>query len=239
MRICKTMDAARLSEYVDGELAAPARNEVERHLRGCADCPGIVDEMRAIRSAAAGLPREIEPPRDLWSGIESRIEGSGAAAPADPDEVTPVGSGEVTPVGSGRFHVARSWNVGLAAAAALVVLVAGAAFLMRDDRRLADGEATPPPGASVTLASLKAAGAGYRRMTAELETLIEARRGDLSPATLSVLEENLKIIDEAFDEIQVALETDPHSAPHRALFTSIYRHKTMLLQQASSLPPQS
>ncbi|MEE9291614.1 MAG: zf-HC2 domain-containing protein, partial [Acidobacteriota bacterium] len=193
MKICKAMDETRLSEYVDGELAAAARNEIERHLRGCADCPGIVDEMRAIRSAAAGLPREIEPPRDLWSGIASRIEGSGAAAPADPDEitpvgsgeVTPVGSGEVTPVGSGRFHVARSWNVGLAAAAAVVILVAGAAFLMRDDRRLADGEATPPPGASVTLASLKAAGAGYRRMTAELETLIEARRGDLSPATLS------------------------------------------------------
>ena len=121
----------------------------------------------------------------------------------------------------------------------MVVLLAGAAFLMRDDRRLLDGEATLPPGASVTLASLKAAGADYRRMTTEIEALIEKRRGDLSPLTVSILEENLKIIDEAFNEIQVALENDPHSAPHRALFTSIYRRKMMLLQKAFSLPPQS
>ncbi len=236
MKTCKTMDETRLSQYVDGELDAAVRNEVERHLRGCADCPGIVDDQRAIRSAAAGLPRDIEPPRDLWSEIERRIEGSGAVTSAG---AGPPDSGDVTLPGSGRFHLARSWSVGLAAAAAVVVLVAGAAFLVRDDRRLSDGEATPPPGVSVTLASLKAAGADYRRMTAELEMLIEARREDLSPVTVSVLEENLRIIDEAFDEIQVALENDPHSAPHRALFTSIYRRKMMLLQQAFSLPPQS
>jgi len=64
---------AKLNEYVDGTLATRDRASVEAHLAGCAGCRAAVAELRSLSAAAASLPRSIEPGRDLWVAIESRI----------------------------------------------------------------------------------------------------------------------------------------------------------------------
>ncbi len=66
------MEAAS-NEYVDGTLTARDRASVEAHLADCAACRAAVAELRALVAGAGRLPRSIEPPRDLWPVIGSRI----------------------------------------------------------------------------------------------------------------------------------------------------------------------
>ncbi|HEX2188684.1 MAG TPA: anti-sigma factor [Longimicrobiaceae bacterium] len=69
----------RLSEYLDGELAADEAREVEEHLRSCAGCREVLADLRRVVDRAAGL-RDREPAADLWAGIADRIR-------AEPPEV--------------------------------------------------------------------------------------------------------------------------------------------------------
>ncbi len=63
----------KLNEYVDGTLAAHDRVSLEAHLADCAACRAAVAELRSLSAAAASLPKSIEPGRDLWAGVETRI----------------------------------------------------------------------------------------------------------------------------------------------------------------------
>jgi len=64
---------AQLNEYVDGTLAARDRASVEAHLAECAACRDAVAELRHLVAEARGLSPSIEPSRDLWAAIETRI----------------------------------------------------------------------------------------------------------------------------------------------------------------------
>lgn len=50
----------RLSPYLDGELDAASRAEVERHLAGCPECADLLACLRRAMTALAAFP-EIEP----------------------------------------------------------------------------------------------------------------------------------------------------------------------------------
>lgn len=60
-------------EYFEGDLDNVRRNMVEAHASSCARCQGLIRDIAGITEAAASLP-VLEPSRDLWKGIESRIE---------------------------------------------------------------------------------------------------------------------------------------------------------------------
>jgi anti-sigma factor RsiW len=65
--------ADQLASYLDGELLAPARLELEAHAASCADCGALLADLDAIRREAAALPT-LEPSRDLWTGIAARLD---------------------------------------------------------------------------------------------------------------------------------------------------------------------
>src|SRR3989440_2472276 len=68
----------KLSEYLDDELSPRERQAVESHLRGCAECAAVLDDLTRVVERAQRLDRR--PPRaDLWDGIAARIETRGAA----------------------------------------------------------------------------------------------------------------------------------------------------------------
>lgn len=62
----------RLSEYLDGELAADEARELEAHLASCAGCREVLADLRRIVGGAAAL-RDREPEAELWAGIERKI----------------------------------------------------------------------------------------------------------------------------------------------------------------------
>jgi hypothetical protein len=124
---CEAFDAA-LPDYLEGTLDESLRASVERHLRECVRCAGLVRDIENIRDDAAALP-DLVPSRDLWEGIEARI-----AAPVIPLAVRP----------ERRRRLVSAW-IGIAAAA-LIVSTAGVTYLLtarslrqRDDSRVAVG----------------------------------------------------------------------------------------------------
>jgi len=53
-----------LTAYADGELRPEEREAVERHIRACPACAGLLASLRAADSALARFP-EVEPPAAL------------------------------------------------------------------------------------------------------------------------------------------------------------------------------
>src|SRR4029079_828701 len=65
----------KLSEFLDGELAADEQRAFEAHLRGCTSCAAVLADLKRVvaRAQQAGaVPRP--PSADLWAGIAARIE---------------------------------------------------------------------------------------------------------------------------------------------------------------------
>lgn len=60
-------------EYFEGELDGARRTMVESHAAGCPRCQGLIRDIQGITETAANLP-DLQPSRDLWQGIEPRIQ---------------------------------------------------------------------------------------------------------------------------------------------------------------------
>jgi hypothetical protein len=149
---CEAFDAA-LPDYLEGTLDGSLRASVERHLRGCVRCAGLVRDIENIRDEVAALP-DLVPSRDLWAGIEARI-----AAPVIPLAARP----------ERQRRLAHAW-MGIAAAA-LIVSTAGVTYMLTarsfrpgGDARLAVGtSATSPATPGATTAAAESAAAGVRQ----------------------------------------------------------------------------
>ncbi len=138
---CDAFDAA-LPDYLEGTLDGSLRASVERHLRECVRCAGLLRDLESIRDEAAVLP-DLVPSRDLWAGIEARI-----AAPVIPLAARPVRQRRMVP----------AW-IGIAAAA-LIVSTAGVTYVLTtrsphsgDDSRVAAAAAASRTRSTIAAAS--------------------------------------------------------------------------------------
>ena len=64
----------RLDDYVDGSLSGTDRAAIQDHLERCEVCRADVAALEALLADSGRLPRVIEPPRDLWPGIDRRLD---------------------------------------------------------------------------------------------------------------------------------------------------------------------
>lgn len=191
-------------------------------------------EIETIRAAAAKLP-VLEPSRDLWPGIEARL---GAQA---------VDLGQHARRSPRRIMV--STRMLASAAAVLMMATAGTTYLVtRDASPGASGVATVQPVAQSsqiglgTQASLATGGGEFGAYTEQIDDLqgaIAERRAKLDPATIAVIERNLRVIDGAIEESKRALANDPASPLLTALLSEALANKVRLLRQAALLPPLS
>jgi len=62
-----------LDDFIDGELSETARNYVERHIRECLECRREIKFLWGLSHDVACLLKDIQPDKDLWSGIEAEI----------------------------------------------------------------------------------------------------------------------------------------------------------------------
>jgi hypothetical protein len=74
-----------LSVYLDGELSAAARSEVEAHLRGCPGCARHLEELAAVDAAARELP--VPAPPGYFDALPARVR---ARLPAPRRRTPPV-----------------------------------------------------------------------------------------------------------------------------------------------------
>jgi alkylhydroperoxidase family enzyme len=216
----------RLSAYLDGDLAAPDREAVERHLAGCRECAAVLEDLGRLARDAGEL-EDREPVADLWPGIAGRL-----ASRTSP-RVVPIDGALAR--GRRRFSFTMPQ---LAAAAIALVVLSGAAVWWGSprpgdvalDRSLpADG---PAPETAGVLVSLEA-DAAYSDALADLERAFEASRDQLDPATVATVERNLAIIDEAIRQTVEALRADPGSTFLYDHLERSRRQKLDVLRQAT------
>lgn len=195
-------------------------------------------ELRAIVRAAAELPA-LSPSRDLWSGIASRIEAPVVALP------TRIANGDATTL---EPAARPPWRRLAIAASLLIVATAGvtysivkrgssAALAARSDSATVEA---PLPGVAVEPVSLQPPGQTaeqtFDREIGAMRKIIDERRKELDPVTVSVLQKNLKLIDAAIAESKAALAKDPASAFLMDRLTHAYDTKLQLLRGVATIP---
>jgi anti-sigma factor RsiW len=211
----------RLSEYVDDELNADDRSALESHLTECARCRASVAELRQVVQRAGALA-DRAPDRDLWPDIAGRLERAGS--------VVDIASRRPAP-----RRVSFSVPQLVAAAVVLMAVSAGAVWLTMTSRS-GPGEGGAP-GAGPAMVAMAASAPEYDAAIAELEQELAARRSRLDSGTVAVLEENLRIIDDAIEEARRALERDPGNTYLNQHLAQTMWGKVRLLRRATGLKP--
>jgi hypothetical protein len=198
-------------DYLDDELSASARHQVERHLTTCDDCRVELTELRSLIEAAQGLDLDTAPEHDLWPAIAARLEGAATAE---------------TP-----------WWLRLAAAGiALAILSVPLSvwWMGRSDETARSTPQYQQPTQPLTVqAELARAEDGVLLPRTDLVTAIELRRDVVPDETLHVLEESMLLLDRAIAETRTALEEDPQNLRLRMLLAARYQQERKLLQMIS------
>ena len=192
----------------------------------------MTDEVRRDRgdderldAGLRSLPRSIEPGRDLWPGIEARLE----------------------PRRSARARPGWSWP---AQAAAALLLVAASSLLTARfvDPRRDEGTMTSGPAAVATDAGRAGAtvvpaafGPGarldpeYVAARHQLTAMLESRVARLPASTRVKLEANLAELRRAADEINVALAGQPGDPLLQELLLKTYQDELAVLANVNQL----
>ena len=217
---------ADLSAYIDDELDAARRVEVETHLDRCASCARVVADLRGLAGVALSL--EDRPPvTDLWPSIRERIAFEDRA--------------RVVSLQRPARRLSFTWTQLAAASIALVVLGGGSVWLALSGRgptpgvgpaAVAEG-GIAPSGDTVLVADF--ADETYDAAVADLETALEASRDQLDPGTVRTIERNLRIIDDAIAETRRALAADPSSVYLSAHLAEQMQRKLDVLRTATTV----
>jgi anti-sigma factor RsiW len=206
-----------LDDFVDRRLDDADDRAVRSHLAECAACSLEHDTLVDLKNRVADLPGSVEPPRDLWPEIEARIV-------------------------AGRVVRAPFGRRALMAAAAVVLIASSLVTAYLVGRRQGGAVAAAPPvsrpaASDVLAASFAEIGVhDSHQVRQQLLDVLERRRDELSPATMEVVLTNLRLIDEAMDEIAEALGEDPGNELLMRQLVSVYRQQINLLERAAILP---
>jgi putative zinc finger protein len=216
---------SRLSEYLDDEDLDPReRREIDAHVRSCAACRTLLDELREVRSRAQALPN-VPPETDLWPGIAERV---GASRSSERVVSFPARTARRISFTIPQF---------IAASLAMMVVSGGMVWLMRaggprtDVGSIAAVERPRTPD----MKPANFADPQYDQAVADLERTLQVGRGRLDPETIRVLEANLQAIDRAIEQSRQALEADPANLFLNAHLATARQRKLALLRQASAL----
>lgn len=217
-----------LDDHVDGLLGAEQTAALEAHLAACPTCRAELAQLRALLEQAAALPAELLPERDLWGGIAAQIEHrTNASSPSpSPRRDEERRGGVVSPPWHTRPRVL------LLAAALLVGTTAVATRLISPPVE----PLAPLAQAPVEPLPLRAWEQEMTTASVALDHTLEARKADLQPATIAIIEDNLRIIDSAIEDCRAALEQDPANTRMEGALLEAWQQRVDLLERAAGLP---
>jgi hypothetical protein len=257
-----------LPQLLDDD-AMPVPPAARLHLEGCVECKTLYEDLNGIRASAASLP-PITPSRDLWTGIEARIQ----------TPIVPLVEG--MPVRRPRRQI--SMRSAAIAAGLLALINAGVSyrFMNRPETAKATEPSMPAPaamrtalrpepmmamplpvptrpvssprrGSTIVLAAngadavnqgtdetqqqprrREAAKVVYDREITRLRAIVDSGRSKLDPATVALLDRNLRIIDTAIEQCNQALQRDSSSTFLIESLNNAYYTKVKLLRMAAA-----
>jgi hypothetical protein len=187
-----------------------------------------------ILAQAIGRWREELPSRDLWPGVQSRLE------PRDHRRASGAAASQAT-----TFTFTFTLSQLAVAASFLIAVVAGTTWLASNRPALTgdgpeqeviqayrDSPGTPDQGQIV---QANFADAQFNAAVSDLERILREERSRLDPRTVLILERNLKAIDAAINEARMALESDPANSFLNSHLADARRRKLDLLRHATEL----
>src|SRR5262245_47206644 len=226
----------KLSDYLDDELSAGARAEVEAHLAGCGECTRVLADLKRVVARARALdPRP--PQNDLWAAVVAQIEYQTGR--------------NVVPFGA-RRRITFTLPQFAAAAVLLIAVSAGLAWQVADRLRgetsapaaqveapATDRETAAAAKDDVPVATVNVSDPQYDAAVADLERALKEGRGRLDANTIAIVEHNLQIIDQAIDQARQALAGDPANSYLSSHLFEARRRKLDLLRRAAALSTES
>jgi len=201
-----------LDDFLAGELPAEVGKEVHEHLGRCLGCRREWKELQDLLQQTAELPAEILPERDLWPEIEMGISAA-------------------------RSEPSRPWWLYLAAA--VLALAVFSAPLTRwwlgqrtDDAPQARSQPVDlVPTETRIAADIARSQDGVLHARKDLLEMLERRRDRFDPEVLVVVEENMRLLDEAIGQLYLALEEDPGNRRLHLLLASRYQQEVNLVKR--------
>jgi tetratricopeptide (TPR) repeat protein len=224
----------QLSDYLDDELQESERAAVEAHLKDCAACTAVLNDLQRVVARAQAAATTARPPQtDLWHGVAGRID---------------------------RIRQPRrvSFTVTQLAVAAVILIGVSAGISWRLHPSIAvrpDGplsaNANRPAGAGAdsssgssadfqrqddfSVSGVSLADDQYDAAVADLEKALKLGRGKLDTATIAIVEQNLQTIDQAIAQAREALAADPANSYLTGHLVEARRRKLDLLRRATAL----
>lgn len=175
----------------------------------------------ALLRAVGGLPQSIEPARDLWPAIESRLD---------------------EPAGSRGPRVQLTWTYAIAAAIGCMALGALVSYsLLRNDTQPAistesvAATSNQPAVLQASFGRYAALGPEYERARADLVINLAERLHRLPPTARIKVERNLDEIQRAVQEINAALELSPDDPLLQELLMDTYQDELKLLAHVNQI----
>lgn len=193
-----------------------------------------------LRALLSTLPKELSPERDLTREIAARTWDSRDRLP---------GSRTSDAQATDRERRVSPWwtRQGLklaAAAVALIVVTSAVTTVLVRDRAaeisdapatVADALSRAPAGGEATFVRDMDVENQYASAISDMVAALEANRNELPPETVQLIEENLRVIDEAIRHSLAALESAPQSLPLQQALVTSYERKLDFLRQAAAI----
>jgi len=206
----------QLDAWMEGERAANAR----AHVRECANCRGLVEDMDAIRqTAGAWAAEEADPPARVWVSLRAQLEQEGLIRDA-------VNGGEPS-----EKERSRGWLAGIfsvvprpaLAGAYLLALIAGS-FALTGPSAKQLNESRWISGTQDSTGAMSA-----QLQTAERDSVSAMAGSD--PVVTASLHDNLAIVDNYIALCEKSVREEPENEIARDYLYDAYEQKADLLAQ--------
>lgn len=209
-----------LDRWLDGELSGPELRAFEAHIGECAECADTAEKAEQLKLLAAGLPRELEPPRDLWPDIAARLDAESGL----PDRYPTRGQG--------------SWTRAVAAVAVLGLVFFGGMLADRVMQESADKQELASGGKGALqpndLATAQVTSAQARRELPDRYVRLVSN-STANSQTRDTMLQNLLIVNLAIREVKAALEKDPNDSHLRDMLRSLYAQENQILNRVERM----
>ncbi len=213
------MNCAEFQRLLPNIIESGGNAEQEAHLRSCAVCSDLVQDLRYIAEAAKLLLPIQDPSPRVWSGIRGALEREGLVR---------------SPAGTMRFRPPaavlspRRWATGgsLLAFAAMLLFAISIIWFRNSSTRPASPTLTASVSAPVT-ASVPSA-VPVDEDDAQMLSVVQ----QTSPAELSSYRENLDTVNAYIRDARRTVEQDPTDMGARGHLMRAYDQKALLYEMA-------
>lgn len=219
MKPC-AVNETQLNDHLDQRLSPDESEQVERHLAECAACRDCYDDLVALRVLAADLPKSLEPDRDLWPQIASRLAKS---------------TGQPGGKAVARLQIFRLF---IAAAACLLIGLGLYKELQNRAPRAVASDIAFESGLTIDdqmRDEIAKAESAYQDAADGFLAQLNADNTLMTPDSRKVLEGNLAITNKAIEEVRDALEKRPGDFKLARKLLATHELRVELLQQATQL----